>query len=44
LGGLFVGLLGFLALVLSIYLLTDHFLEVITLLSGWNRVDLNFGY
>jgi membrane-bound metal-dependent hydrolase YbcI (DUF457 family) len=43
-GGLFVGSLGFLALVLSIYLLTDHFLEVITLLSGWDRVNLNFGY
>jgi len=30
-GGLFVGFLGFLALVLSIYLLADRFLETIVL-------------
>jgi membrane-bound metal-dependent hydrolase YbcI (DUF457 family) len=33
-GGLFVGSLGFLALVLSIYLLTDRFMVTIDLLSG----------
>ena len=32
-GGLFVGFLGFLALVLSIYLLTDRFMVTIDLLS-----------
>jgi membrane-bound metal-dependent hydrolase YbcI (DUF457 family) len=33
-GGLFVDFLGFLALVLSIYLLADRFLETIVLLPG----------
>jgi inner membrane protein len=33
-GGLFVGSLGFLALVLSIYLLADRFLAAIVLLPG----------
>jgi membrane-bound metal-dependent hydrolase YbcI (DUF457 family) len=33
-GGLFVGFLGLLALVLSIYLLTDRFMVTIDLLSG----------
>jgi membrane-bound metal-dependent hydrolase YbcI (DUF457 family) len=33
-GGLFVGFLGFLALVLSIYLLADRFMVAIVLLPG----------
>ena len=33
-GGLFVGSLGFLALVLSIYLLADRFMVAIVLLPG----------